>query len=48
MSAFTARDLTPRIAFTARDADVIKTYVRMGLGVGVLPAWPWKPAPTMT
>ena len=26
----------PGIAFTARDADVIKTYVRMGLGVGVL------------
>jgi len=36
MSSFTAKGLTPRIAFTARDADVIKTYVRMGLGVGVL------------
>ncbi|QKK01362.1 MAG: LysR family transcriptional regulator [Pseudomonadota bacterium] len=36
MSAFTEHGLTPRIAFTARDADIIKTYVRMGLGVGVL------------
>lgn len=36
MSSFTARNLTPRIAFTARDADIIKTYVLMGLGVGVL------------
>ena len=36
MSAFTARGLSPRIAFTARDADVIKTYVRSGFGVGIL------------
>ncbi|MGB0513849.1 MAG: LysR substrate-binding domain-containing protein [Wenzhouxiangellaceae bacterium] len=36
MSAFAARGLNPRIAFTARDADVIKTYVRSGFGVGVL------------
>lgn len=36
MSTFTEHGLTPRIAFTARDADIIKTYVRMGLGVGVL------------
>jgi len=36
MSAFGARGLKPRIAFTARDADVIKTYVRSGFGVGVL------------
>jgi len=36
MSAFTAGGLKPRIAFTARDADVIKTYVRAGFGVGVL------------
>jgi len=34
--AFQAQNLDPRIAFTARDADVIKTYVRMGLGVGVI------------
>jgi len=36
MSAFSARGLSPRIAFTARDADVIKTYVRSGFGVGIL------------
>jgi len=36
MSAFAAQGLSPRIAFTARDADVIKTYVRSGFGVGIL------------
>lgn len=35
--AFAAQGLEPRIAMTARDADLIKTYVRAGLGVG-LPA----------
>ncbi|OXE29987.1 transcriptional regulator CysB, partial [Vibrio parahaemolyticus] len=25
-----------RVVFTATDADVIKTYVRMGIGVGVI------------
>lgn len=34
--AFAEAGLEPKIAFTARDADVIKTYVRMGLGVGVV------------
>ena len=33
---FTAAGLKPQLAMTARDADVIKTYVRTGLGVGVL------------
>jgi LysR family cys regulon transcriptional activator len=28
--------LTPNVALTARDADVIKTYVRLGLGVGIV------------
>ena len=28
--------LTPNIAITARDADVIETYVRLGLGVGIV------------
>ena len=36
--AFHDRDLEPRVVFTARDADIIKTYVRMGLGVGVVAA----------
>lgn len=34
--AFNAKGLTPQICFTATDADVIKTYVRLGLGVGVV------------
>lgn len=34
--AFNKAGLTPRIVFTATDADVIKTYVRMGIGVGVI------------
>lgn len=34
--AFAAAGLEPQIAMTARDADLIKTYVRAGLGVGLL------------
>ena len=34
--AFKARNLTPRVVFTAADADVIKTYVRLGVGVGIV------------
>jgi DNA-binding transcriptional LysR family regulator len=34
--AFDAVGLLPQIAMTASDADLIKTYVRAGLGVGVL------------
>ena len=34
--AFTDQGLEPDVVFTARDADVIKTYVRMGLGVGIV------------
>ncbi len=34
--AFSSAELSPRIACTARDADLIKTYVRAGLGVGIL------------
>jgi LysR family transcriptional regulator, cys regulon transcriptional activator len=33
---FAKTGLTPNIAITARDADVIKTYVRLGLGVGIV------------
>lgn len=36
MSSFQQAGLAPRIAFTARDSDVIKTYVRTGLGVGIV------------
>jgi LysR family cys regulon transcriptional activator len=34
--AFEDEGLDPDVVFTARDADVIKTYVRMGLGVGIV------------
>jgi len=34
--AFADEGLEPNVVFTARDADVIKTYVRMGMGVGVV------------
>lgn len=34
--AFTAHGLTPNIVLTALDSDVIKTYVELGLGVGLL------------
>lgn len=34
--AFMEKGLVPRIMFTAADADVIKTYVRLGLGVGII------------
>ena len=34
--AFVSAGLEPRLAITALDADLIKTYVRVGLGVGVL------------
>ncbi|MDJ0700236.1 MAG: HTH-type transcriptional regulator CysB [Woeseiaceae bacterium] len=36
--AFSDEGLEPDVVFTARDADVIKTYVRMGLGVGIVAA----------
>lgn len=34
--AFAAKRLEPRIALEAIDSDVIKTYVRLGLGVGIV------------
>lgn len=35
-AAFDAQHLNPNIVLTAIDADVIKTYVELGLGVGIL------------
>ncbi|BCK03494.1 MULTISPECIES: HTH-type transcriptional regulator CysB [Vibrio] len=35
-SAFNRVGMAPKVVFTATDADVIKTYVRMGIGVGVI------------
>ena len=43
-SAFNRSGLTPRIVFTATDADVIKTYVRLGIGVGVIASMAMDPA----
>ncbi len=34
--AFSKKHLEPQIVFAATDADVIKTYVRLGLGVGII------------
>jgi len=34
--AFARAGLVPNVAITARDADVIVTYVRLGLGVGIV------------
>ena len=34
--SFAAAGLRPTVSMTARDADLIKTYVRAGLGVGLL------------
>ena len=36
VQAFNAANLPYKIVFTARDSDVIKTYVRSGLGIGII------------
>jgi LysR family cys regulon transcriptional activator len=36
--SFAARGLAPEIALTALDSDVIKSYVSLGLGVGIISA----------
>lgn len=33
---FNKSGLKPKIVFTATDADIIKTYVRLGLGIGII------------
>jgi LysR family transcriptional regulator, cys regulon transcriptional activator len=35
-AAFSARGLEPNIVLTALDSDVIKTYVELGMGVGIV------------
>ena len=42
--AFAAKGLVPKVVFTAADADVIKTYVRLGLGVGIVASMAFDPA----
>ncbi len=41
--AFEQAHLQPQVALTAVDADVIKTYVRLGLGVGVVATMAYDP-----
>ncbi len=42
--AFRREGLAPRVVFTATDADVIKTYVKLGLGVGIVATLAYDPA----
>jgi LysR family cys regulon transcriptional activator len=35
-AAFAAKSLEPNVVLTALDADVIKTYVELGMGVGII------------
>ncbi len=42
--AFTGRGLKPNVVLTAIDSDVIKTYVALGLGVGIIARMAYDPA----
>jgi len=42
--AFSSVGLEPRVVFTATDADVIKTYVKLGLGIGIIASMAYDPA----
>jgi LysR family cys regulon transcriptional activator len=41
--AFRTAQIKPLVAFTATDADVIKTYVRLGMGVGIVACMAYDP-----
>ena len=41
-AAFKQQGLNPNVVVTASDADVIKTYVRSGLGVGIIASMAWE------
>jgi LysR family cys regulon transcriptional activator len=41
--AFESRGLAPHIVLSAQDSDVIKTYVELGLGVGILASMAFDP-----
>jgi LysR family cys regulon transcriptional activator len=43
-AAFDAQGLTPNVVLTALDSDVIKTYVELGLGVGIIAQMAYDPA----
>jgi len=42
-AAFAAKGLSPNVVLTALDADVIKTYVGAGFGVGIIAQMAWDP-----
>lgn len=41
--AFQKAGLSPKLVFTASDADVIKTYVKMNIGVGIVASMAYDP-----
>ncbi|MEX0960419.1 MAG: HTH-type transcriptional regulator CysB [Burkholderiales bacterium] len=41
--AFSSKGLTPNVVLTAIDADVIKTYVELGLGIGIVAMMAYDP-----
>ena len=42
-AAFDAKGLVPNVVLTALDADVIKTYVELGMGIGIVATMAWDP-----
>jgi len=43
-NAFKAAGIEPNVVFTAEDPDVIKTYVRRGMGIGIVACMAYDPA----
>jgi LysR family cys regulon transcriptional activator len=43
-AAFEAKGLEPNVVLTALDSDVIKTYVELGMGVGIIAQMAYDPA----
>ena len=43
-AAFDAEGIAPNVVLTALDADVIKTYVELGMGVGIVATMAYDPA----
>jgi LysR family cys regulon transcriptional activator len=46
--AFESRGLKPHVVLSAQDSDVIKTYVELGLGIGILAKMAFDPKRDMT
>ena len=42
-AAFAAQDLEPNVVLSALDADVIKTYVELGMGIGIVAQMAYDP-----